>query len=147
MWSKNYVLYLQIQFYKNRAKVRARFLAENVTFRIFAILTPWNEREFALKCFQACNPWIVLHKKSYKSPRARILENIYDPTVLFLALFKTKCSMWCIKLQIKVNWNEEYISLVKVDIGAFWWARWWSDVTLWAILPQIWHVVCHFICN
>ena len=77
------------------------------------VLTPWNELEFASRCFQTCNLWTVFRKKNLKSLK---IENIWE-TFSVLALFKTS-SMRYTKLQL--NWDEELISVVKTDIGEFW---------------------------
>ena len=93
------------------------FFGKCLFFRNFAILTPWNELKFASRCFQTCNLWTVFRKKASKSLCTLFRKYLRILTFSILALFKTS-SMRYIKLQL--NWDEEFISVVKTDIGEFW---------------------------
>ena len=47
-----------------------------------------------------------------------IKENIFEYLCAKFGLSKNKSSMWYFKLE--QNWDNEFISEVKIDIGAFW---------------------------
>ena len=68
-------------------------------------------------------------KKPQNSQRARILENLEILNFFNFNIFQDKSRMQYIKLQ--VNWNEEFIYVVKTDIGA----------------PQILRVICRLLGN
>ena len=84
-------------------------------FRIFAILTHWNELEFSSRGFQT-----NLHKKP-KIPARAFLKIFEIIDFLNFGVIQNKCSMR--KMNFQVNWDKEFISVVKTDIGAFWSAR------------------------
>ena len=99
------------QFYKNPSKRGGvRFLVENVTIsRIFGILTPRNDHEFASRCVKKCNSWTVLAQKKLQIlPRARFKTFFAILNYFNFGIIQNRSSMRYIKLN--VNWDEELIS-------------------------------------